>query len=89
MQRMQARDFYDIWYLLEVHGVEPEFYMAEFKSKCISKNLKPGEFFKKLAERIPLYKARWANSMAEQIHDLPDFDKVEREVQRALRKFKP
>jgi len=89
MQRMQARDFYDIWYLLEVHGVEPEFHMAEFKSKCASKNLKPGEFLMKLAERIPQYKARWANSMAEQIHDLPDFDKVEREVQRALRKFKP
>jgi uncharacterized protein len=55
----------------------------------LSQNLKPGDFFKKLVERIPQYKARWETSMAEQIHDLPDFDKVEREVQRALKKFKP
>ena len=89
MQRMQARDFYDIWYLLDVQGVEPEFHMAEFKNKCASKNLKHGDFFKKLSERIPQYKARWENSLAEQIHGLPDFDKVEREVQRALKKFKP
>lgn len=75
--------------MLDVHGMEPEFYMAEFKNKCASKNLKPGDFFKKLAEQTPMYKARWENSLAEQIHHLPDFDKVEREVQRALKKFKP
>ena len=26
MQRMQARDFYDIWYLLEQHGMDVNFY---------------------------------------------------------------
>jgi predicted nucleotidyltransferase component of viral defense system len=25
MQRMQARDFYDIWYLLEQHGMDVDF----------------------------------------------------------------
>jgi predicted nucleotidyltransferase component of viral defense system len=89
MQRMQARDYYDIWYLLEIHGIEPEFYVTEFKNKCASKNLRPGDFYKKLAERIPSYKGRWETSLAEQIQDLPDFAKVEREVQRGLRKFKP
>lgn len=34
MQRMQARDFYDIWYLLEQHGMEVDLYLNEFASKC-------------------------------------------------------
>lgn len=88
MQRMQARDFFDIWYLLEVHGMDVEFYAKEFANKCIHKGLNPADFPKKLAERLPQYKGRWKTSMNEQIHDLPDFDKVEREVQRHLRKLK-
>jgi uncharacterized protein len=33
MQRMQARDFYDIWFLLEVHGMDVNFYINEFRKK--------------------------------------------------------
>jgi len=40
---------------------------------------------KKLAERIPQYKGRWAKSMNEQIPDLPDFEQVERETLRHLK----
>jgi len=88
MQRMQARDFYDIWYLLERHGMNVNFYVKEFANKCSTKKLNPTDFQKKLAERLPQYKGRWESSMNEQIHDLPDFDKVEREVQRHLKKLK-
>jgi len=88
MQRMQARDFYDLWYLLEVHGMEIDFYVTEFASKCASKGLKAGDFSKKIEERKQQYKGRWKNSMSEQIQDLPDFDLVERELQRHLRKLK-
>lgn len=88
MQRMQARDFYDIWYLLEEHGMDVNFYLKEFRAKCESKGLNAEDFPKKLAERIPQYKGRWKNSMSEQIHDLPAFDRVEREVQRHLKKMK-
>ncbi len=28
MQRMQARDFYDIWYLLEQHKMDVNFYVV-------------------------------------------------------------
>jgi predicted nucleotidyltransferase component of viral defense system len=38
MQRMQARDFYDIWYLLEQHGMDVNFYLKEFANKCKAKN---------------------------------------------------
>lgn len=43
---------------------------------------------KKLAERLPQYKGRWKNSINEPIKDLPDFEQVEREVQRHLKKLK-
>ena len=87
MQRMQARDFYDIWYLLEQHGMDIDFYLNEFETKCKSKELNHTDFPKKLAERLQQYKGRWQSSMSEQIKDLPDFDQVEREVQRHLKKL--
>ena len=87
MQRMQARDFYDLWYLLEQHGMDLDFYKNEFEKKCKSKELNPADFPKKLTERLPQYKGRWQSSMSEQIQDLPDFDQVVREVQRHLKKL--
>jgi len=87
MQRMQARDFYDIWYLLEIQGMELKFYVQEFKVKCESKGLNPLQFNEKLRQRMASYKGRWQKSMNDQIKDLPDFEKVEREVQRHLRKM--
>jgi len=87
MQRMQARDFYDIWYLLEEHKMNADFYLNEFEAKCKSKDLLHTDFPKKLAERLPQYKGRWQSSMSEQIKDLPDFDQVEREVQRHFKKL--
>ena len=87
MQRMQARDFYDIWYLLEIHGMEIEFIVQEFKEKCENKGLNPSLFYEKLGQRLASYKGRWQKSMYDQIKDLPDFDQVEREVQRHIRKM--
>ncbi len=87
MQRMQARDFNDIWYLLEQHGMDFDFYLNEFETKCKSKELNHTDFPKKLAERLQQYKGRWQSSMSEQTKDLPDFDQVEREVQRHLKKL--
>jgi len=64
------------------------FHMKEFEQKCASKNLKAADFHKKLSERLAQYKSRWQRSMNEQIKDLPSFEKVEREVQRHLKKLK-
>ena len=88
MQRMQARDFYDLWYLLEEHGMVVDFYASEFKIKCESRSLKAEDFPAKLNERLPQYKGRWQSSMKEQIKDLPDFEQVERETLRHLKKMK-
>lgn len=88
MQRMQPRDFYDIWYLLEMHGMDVEFYIEEFRVKCDSMKVDPTEFHEKLLQRLPQYKGRWSGSMSDQIYDLADFEQVEREVMRHLKKFK-
>ncbi len=87
MQRMQSRDFYDIWFLLEAHGMHVDFVINEFSNKCIRKGFSSDAFHSKLDERIPQYKARWKTTLSEQIHDLPDFEQVEREVTRHLKKL--
>lgn len=88
MQRMQARDFYDLWYLLQIHEMEVDYYINEFKTKCESKGLKTENFPAKLNERLPQYKGRWQSSLKEQIKDLPDFEQVERETLRHFKKLK-
>ncbi|NDP21403.1 MAG: nucleotidyl transferase AbiEii/AbiGii toxin family protein [Paludibacter sp.] len=87
MQRMQPRDYYDIWYLVEVEGMEVEYFTNEFRNKCISKQQNPDDFHKKLEQKLPQYKARWQKSMSDQIKDLPDFEQVEREVSRKIKNF--
>jgi len=87
MQRMQARDFYDIWYLLEIHGMDVAFFVNEFKIKCESKGIDPLQFYVKLEKRLPQYKGRWQKSMKDQIKELPDFEQVNRELQRHFRIF--
>ncbi|MEX0941438.1 MAG: nucleotidyl transferase AbiEii/AbiGii toxin family protein [Pseudomonadales bacterium] len=87
MQRMQARDFYDLWYLLKIRGMDAQFLMAEFESKCNAKGLGPEDFPAKLEQRLPQYRARWEQSLREQIPGLPDFGRVEREMRRQLKKL--
>ena len=87
MQRMQPRDYYDIWYLVEIEGMDAEYFTNEFRNKCKSKELKPEDFHNKLEQKLPHYKARWQKSMSDQIKDLPDFDQVEREVSRKIKNF--
>jgi uncharacterized protein len=88
IQRMQARDFYDIWYLLEEHSLDISFHMNEFKKKCTTKGIDYTTFLAKLSERVPQYKGRWQVSMNDQIKELPGFEQVERDVQRNLKKLK-
>ncbi len=65
-----------------------DFYASEFKVTCESKGLQAADFTKKLSERLPQYKGRWKSSLADQIKDLPNFEQVEREVQRHLKKLR-
>jgi len=64
-----------------------DFYIAEFRQKCESKDIDPTDFYTKLEQRLPQYRGRWEKSMADQIQDLPDFETVLREVMRHLKKL--
>ena len=77
-----------LWYLLEIYGLNIDFYINEFKNKCIMKKLNPNDFFEKLEQRLPQYKARWQKSIKDQIKELPEFKQVERETKKHLRKLK-
>ena len=88
MQRMQARDLYDIWYLLEVDKIKLDFLLSSFMAKCKSKGINPFDFHATLEQRLPQYKGRWQSSMASQIKHLPAFEQVEREVMRHLKNIK-
>lgn len=87
MQRTQPRDYYDIWYLLEIEEMSIDFYEDEFTAKCESKGLDPKEFHEKLDRKILQYKARWEKSMSDQIKDLPPFDDVQREIKRYIKNW--
>lgn len=87
MQRMQPRDLYDIWYLLSEHQMDIHLYMNEFEIKCKNKGLNHTDFSKKFTEHLPEYKNRWYSSMHGQIKEMPDFEKVEREVKRHLKQM--
>jgi len=84
---MQPRDYYDVWYLLEVYGMDIDFFVPEFSEKCEAKNIDPSAFHNSIEKRLPQYSGRWSKSMADQIQDLPPFDQVEREMNRHLKKF--
>jgi predicted nucleotidyltransferase component of viral defense system len=87
IQRMQARDFYDIWYLLAMHGMGKHFNIADFEMKCKHKKIVHTHFAIKISERLPQYKARWTGSLSEQIKELPNFENVARTVQRQIKQM--
>jgi predicted nucleotidyltransferase component of viral defense system len=53
----------------------------------VSKGMSADDFHSKLEVRMPQYKSRWKTTLGEQIHGLPDFEQVEREVTRHLKKL--
>jgi hypothetical protein len=53
----------------------------------MSKGLNASDFLQKLEQRLPQYEGRWHRSLSEQIQNLPDFNRVERETMRHLRKL--
>lgn len=62
-----------------------EFLLPEFSQKCEHKGLYSADFEDALQKRLPLYQARWSGSMSDQIQELPEFELVEREIQRHFR----
>ena len=87
MGRTEPRDLYDLWYLLEIEQLKVEYYWSEFVSKARHKGMDITQFTAKIGGKIQGFKARWEGSLASQIHSLPPFDQVIRELGKHFRKM--
>lgn len=87
LSRQQPRDFYDLWYLSEIEGMEMGDYLAEFEVKAKHKGLNPDSLESRIEKILPTFKSRWESSIKEQIKDLPPFEQVSRELGRHFRKM--
>ena len=86
IQRLQARDLFDLNELFVVNGITAEEVWASFERKARHKQIDPSRFQERFEMRIPQWRAAWDAEMAEHLAGEPDrFDTVERAVRRALR----
>lgn len=85
IQRVQCRDLYDIFRLVEDMGVSLDEVRLLFEKKAEAKGLDPATFADKFADRIIRYKDRWGREMSDHLAEPPQFDNVVRVVRRHLR----
>ena len=85
LSRTQPRDYYDLWYLSEIEGMEMAELRYEFEEKARHKELDPNALQDKLEEKVAVFKSRWEKSMKDQIADLPPFEQVQRELGKHFR----
>ncbi|MGO9099612.1 MAG: nucleotidyl transferase AbiEii/AbiGii toxin family protein [Mycobacterium sp.] len=85
IQRVQCRDLYDIFRLVEDMGVSLDEVRPLFAQKATAKGLDPATFAEKFEDRIDRYKGRWDREMPDHLADPPRFDDVVRVVRRRLR----
>ena len=85
LSRTQPRDYYDLWYLSEVEGMEMADLRNEFEMKARHKGLAPDSLNAKIDLKVNVFKSRWETSMKNQIADLPPFEQVHRELGKHFR----
>lgn len=85
MERTQPRDIYDLWYLLEIDGILLQHYREEFIKKTAHKGLNHDELLGRLEGKQGKYRTMWKKYLVNQVHDLPDFDGVFRDLMKHLR----
>lgn len=84
MQRLQCRDLYDMWRLTDGHA-EVSDVIDIFKRKALHRDRDPATFADVYARRMVQYQRRWNTELTTYMRDVPDFDRVNREVTRKLR----
>ena len=87
MERTTSRDLYDLWFLLEIEGLDVEDYVFGFQDKAIFKGLEPKDFVDKVSSKKETLKSQWAKFLSHQVHNLPDFEEVWRDFGKHLRRF--
>lgn len=86
IQRLQARDLFDLNELFVVNRITAEEVWPSFERKARHKQIDPSRFPERFEQRIAQWRAGWNQEMEEHLAGEPDrFDTVERAVRRALR----
>lgn len=85
LQRLQCRDLFDIHRLLVEEGVDVATAWAQFETKASHRDIDPGLFAERWASRMEQYENRWDTEMRRYTSAIPHFEKMRREVERALR----
>lgn len=85
IQRVQCRDLYDLFRLVEDVDVSLAAIKPLFERKTLAKGLDPNSFRDRFEDRIERYKPRWSDEMSDHLADPPRFTDVVRIVRRQLR----
>ena len=85
IQRVQCRDLYDIFRLVEDAGVSLADIRPRFERKAEAKGIDPASFEERFNGRLDRYKGRWLTEMSEHVADPPRLEDVVRVVRRHLR----
>lgn len=85
IQRVQCRDLYDIFRLIEDVGVSLADVRPFFERKAEAKGVDPASFEGRFEDRLDRYRRRWETEMSEHVAGPPLFDDVVRVVCRHLR----
>jgi predicted nucleotidyltransferase component of viral defense system len=85
MSRTEPRDLYDLWYLTEVEHLDIADYFVEFQNKAQRKKQDAAKLMEKVLSKEAMFKRDWNKKLSSQIHDIPNFDAVFREVKRHLK----
>ena len=89
IQRLQCRDAYDLHHLLCEEAVDPVDAWGRFEEKATHKNIDPTLLWERFDPRMGQYRKRWDDEMPTYVRSYPEFDRLERELRRALRTLRP
>ena len=87
MQRTEPRDLYDTWYMFEVEGLDIEDYIYAFQDKAKHKGYDPDQLVSTVTDKERTFQRIWDQHLSVQIHNLPDFENVWRDLRKHWRKF--
>jgi predicted nucleotidyltransferase component of viral defense system len=83
--RNEPRDLFDLWYLLTSAGIQLGELRPELNAKLAFRNRTAVGIEEGIAEKEERLRRLWIPRLAQQMNDLPPFERVFRELQRAVR----
>ena len=87
MGRTEARDLYDVWWLLEASTIDLVLLSHDFVAKAKHKGHRAVRLRETLEAKASRFESQWEKRLAQQVQNLPHFDGVMRAVRRHVRQL--